>query len=197
MKKLIVFGGLAALLIGSIFIVPAAVAAGPWSRGNAVSDTTDAWGGRGVANGAAVGPQVQRIATFLGLTQEDIKAQLQGGKTLAQIAEAKNITRQALIDFILAPAKDMLQLRVKYSYLTQAQADEAFKAQLERVNTFIDRVHTCTQDGNVGNGPGNGLALGRATAPGQAGKAVPPGQAGKGRGAMNGGGMMGGYGRTK
>ncbi len=203
MKKLVILGGLAALLLGSFFIMPAAIAAGPWSRGGVASDNSEAygwgncpmWGGNGPgAQGTYVGSELQRIATFLGITQDELKTQLQQGKSLAQIAEAKNITKQALIDFVMAPVKDFLQLGVKYGYLIQTQADEALKARQEWANAFVDRTHTTPQAGapSQAGGPkygprsgGNGLGLGRM-GPGMMGGVGGPGR----------GGMMGGYGRT-
>ena len=159
MKKLAILGGLVALLVGSVLVVPAALAAAPWAQKGAAPEAgygpADCpCGGVGAArSGVSAGPQLQRIATFLGVTADELKTQLQAGKTLAQIAEAKSITRQALVDFVLAPIKDMLQLRVKYGYLTQAQVDEALKARQEWVNTFVDRVHNGPQAGLQGPDP--------------------------------------------
>lgn len=72
MKKLMILGGLAALLLGSFFVVPAAIAAGPWSRGG----NCPMWGGPGGATAASVSPELQRIATFLGITPEELRTQL-------------------------------------------------------------------------------------------------------------------------
>jgi len=84
--------------------------------------------GRGYGLGFLDRVTLQRAATLLGTTPADLAAQLQQGKSLAQLAQAKGVTEQALTDNILQPIKDQLALQVKYGYLTQEQADARLQA---------------------------------------------------------------------
>src|SRR3989304_3832205 len=65
-----------------------------------------------------------RVADSLGLTTEELTARLQNGETLAQIAATVNVTEETLIETLIAPYADQLELRVRYEYLTREQADE-------------------------------------------------------------------------
>ncbi len=114
------------------------------------------------------------VAKALGMTLDELNAQLRAGKTIAQIAQSKNIDLQKLHDDVQAAHKALLQQAVKEGKLTQAQAD----AMLQRMDA-MDKYF----DANGGACPGlAGGALGTAFA---------------GRGMMGGGfargGMMGGF----
>ncbi|MBI2934324.1 MAG: hypothetical protein HYY29_02015 [Chloroflexi bacterium] len=188
MKKLAVILALAVTVLGGLFFGAPALAASVFGVGpNQVGPAAgDEWGcpmmgdGTGQA-GAYITPDLQRIAAFLGLAPEDLRTQLQSGKSLAQIAQGKNITRQALLDAVLAPVKDTLQLRLKYGYLTQAQFDAILQQETAGANAFIDRTSATTTT------PGQGYAPGAGGYGGGYGGMM-------GRGGMMGGGMMGGPG---
>ncbi|MDO8472407.1 MAG: hypothetical protein Q7T05_01170, partial [Dehalococcoidia bacterium] len=66
--------------------------------------------------GQVVQMTAQRMATLLGTTTADLQAQLQSGKTLADIAKEKGVTQDALAQTILAPMTDQMNLMVKYGY---------------------------------------------------------------------------------
>jgi len=70
-------------------------------------------------------------AQTLGMTPAELLTQLRGGQTLAQIAQAKGTTEQAVIDAALAAAKTRLNQAVTDGDLTQAQADTIY-TQLEQ-----------------------------------------------------------------
>ncbi len=130
---------------------------------------------------------LQRVATLLGTTSDDVAGQLQQGQTLAQIAQAKNVTSQALTDTLLQPTKDQLDLQVKYGYLTQDQANTTLQNQQTRVNNLIN-----TAVGQYGNNGDNGYGPYGGGMMGGSGGMMGPGGFG---GMMNGfGGMMGGFG---
>jgi hypothetical protein len=90
-------------------------------------------GGRGQMMGF-ITPQV---AQLLGTTQDDVKAQLAAGKTLADLAAAKNVTQEALIQTLLGPYTDHLALMVKYGYMTQAQADTLKQQATTRLQAVV------------------------------------------------------------
>ncbi len=84
---------------------------------------------------------LNRVAVVLGITPAELTTQLQSGKTLAQVAKDKNVATDKVVEAILAPYKDQLQLRVKYGYITQAQADLSLttarqQAELTLTQTF-------------------------------------------------------------
>ena len=66
-------------------------------------------------------PGAAAIATYLGLTSDQIRTQLQSGKTLAQIATAQGKTVSGLEDAIVADAKTHKDAAVTAGKLTAAQ----------------------------------------------------------------------------
>ncbi|MDP3955094.1 MAG: hypothetical protein Q8Q15_01895, partial [bacterium] len=124
---------------------------------------------RGAASGGA--PQavdLARIATFLGITTDELKTQLTGGKSLLDIATGKGKTATDLVTLMLAPWKEHLQINVKYGNTSQAEEDAMYQLRAVRTGTMISRPS-----------PARGAASGGA----------PRGMRFKG---VPGGGMMGG-----
>jgi hypothetical protein len=74
---------------------------------------------------------LEAAAQKLGMTTTELLTQLRSGQTLAQIAQAKGTTEQAVIDAALAAAKTRLNQAVTDGDLTQAQADTIY-TQLEQ-----------------------------------------------------------------
>ena len=93
------------------------------------------------------------VATTLGMTEADVRDAISNGQTLAQLAEAKGSTGQALIDAILADHKTHLDEKVVAGDLTQAEAD----AKLAEATTRVDDLVNNTDAANLrGPGPGHG-----------------------------------------
>ncbi|MDO8637903.1 MAG: hypothetical protein Q7R34_16995 [Dehalococcoidia bacterium] len=163
---------------------------------------------------------LNRVAVILGITPAELTTQLQSGKTLAQVAKDKNVATEKVVEAILAPYKDQLQLRVKYGYITQAQADLSLttakqQAEITLTQTFNapgviggsntpgystdDMVSYCNNmmgGAGMGNmmGGGNGMMGnfgGGSNAP-SGGNSF--GSGGSGMMGGNSGGMMGNYG---
>ncbi|MCL5263878.1 MAG: hypothetical protein M1343_01565 [Chloroflexi bacterium] len=99
------------------------------------------------------GYHLDLVAKLIGTTREDIVNQLQQGKSLVQIAQGK-ATEQQLIDTLLAPEKDMIQLRVKYGYITQDEADAWLQQAADRIKTAINATGTGQGFGGYGYGCG-------------------------------------------
>lgn len=51
-------------------------------------------------------------AQFLGISRDDLNAQLEGGKSLVEIAQARGKSKQDLVNFLIGKAKERLQQRV-------------------------------------------------------------------------------------
>lgn len=63
-------------------------------------------------------------SAYLGLSKDAIKAQLESGKTLAQIADATpGKSAAGLVNFVVASAKTKLDVWVANSKISQAQED--------------------------------------------------------------------------
>jgi hypothetical protein len=94
--------------------------------------------GYGLAvKGAWVGPDQSLVAvaaeTF-DMEQTDLVAELQAGKTLAEVAEANDVDVQDLVDAFLAPRAEFLAQAVTDGKITQADAD-AMQARMQAMVT--------------------------------------------------------------
>jgi AraC-like DNA-binding protein len=77
-------------------------------------------------------------ASYLGLTEEQLRTELEGGKTLAQVAQAHNKSVDGLVDALVADAKKHLDAAVAAGRLTQAQADEVLNGLRDRIATGVN-----------------------------------------------------------
>lgn len=76
----------------------------------------------------------------LGITATELTTQLRSGQTIAQIAQSKNTTEQAVVNAALAAAKAQLDAAVKAGTITQAQADAQYsKLQQQGTALFTQR----------------------------------------------------------
>jgi len=73
------------------------------------------------------------VAKLLGMSQEQIQTEREAGKSVAEIAQEKNINEQTLIGSMLEARKQNLQEAVSNGYLTQKQADERLEWMNERI----------------------------------------------------------------
>lgn len=126
MKKLLVVGAIAVLVavIGlAAFGTSAAFAQGPtgntppmFGRGLGLAGLGRNWGG----------PQnslVAVAANMFGMDQTALITELNAGKTLADVAKAKNVATDKIIEAFLAPRAQALKNAVAAKQITQAQAD--------------------------------------------------------------------------
>ena len=91
----------------------------------------------------------EAVAKALGMTVDQLNAEYRAGKTLAQIAQAKNVSLEKLHDAMEDVHKAALQQAVKDGKLTQAQAD-AILARMDAMDKYWDT--------NAGACPGSGFA---------------------------------------
>lgn len=102
-------------------------------------------GGHGVGM-----PAAEAIAEAAGVTVEELHEARHDGQSLAEIAAAQGISRETLIDRLVALAEERLDKAVTAGRLTAERAEER-KADLEeRIGTMVDRT------GGPGNGKGRG-----------------------------------------
>jgi hypothetical protein len=85
-----------------------------------------------------LGGKLASAAEYLGLTQAELREQLAGGKSLAEIAEAEGKSVDGLKQAMLAGAKSDLDDAVKNERLTQAQADEIYEQLQSSIDDLVD-----------------------------------------------------------
>ncbi len=183
MKRLLV--SLAAAAAMAAVIVPAAMAA---TAGQAAPGPGYGWGcpmwGYGYGSGAQANIDYSQIPTWktlgdkLGMNPNDLVKELQGGKSVADVASEKNVSEQTLIDALMAPQIDLLKLRVQYGYMTHDQANAAQQAEAASVKSMLEQKGFSGGYGPGGYGYGFGMGPGMMWGNGY------------GRGGY---GMMGGY----
>jgi hypothetical protein len=97
-------------------------------------------GGRGFGGGLGPGPTrgfeffraaSTAVSSYLDLTVATLRAELQKGQTLSQIAKAQGKTAAGLIAIMVAGQKKRIEAAVSNGFLTQAQAQE-LESHLER-----------------------------------------------------------------
>jgi hypothetical protein len=94
-------------------------------------------GGRGEMNGQAMDAAA---ATALGITADELKTELQAGKSIADVAKAKNVDVQKVKDAMLAAIKADLDAKVKAGTLTQAQADQHYQNATSQIDNIINHA---------------------------------------------------------
>jgi hypothetical protein len=77
-------------------------------------------------------------ADYLGLAEPQLRSELQGGKTLAQVAQAHGKTANGLIEALVANAKTRLDQAVAAGRLTQSQANEMLSGLRDRIGNLVN-----------------------------------------------------------
>ncbi len=120
-----------------------------------------------------------------------VTSQLNGGKTLAQVAQDKGVDSGTVVDTVLAPENEVLQVRVKYGYMTRAQADSVMQTASQRVQQMLTTAYAAATSGGTptvpGNQGGHGGMMGSGVGGGMMGGSIGGGMMGGGAGT----GMMG------
>jgi polyhydroxyalkanoate synthesis regulator phasin len=107
-------------------------------------------------------PDAAAIASYLGLTQAELRTQLQAGKSLAAIAKAQSKSISGLEDVIFATAKRRLDQAVSDGKLTAAQEATRLAELKSHLDDIVNRTGPPAGKGGPG-GPG-GAPFGAAAA---------------------------------
>jgi hypothetical protein len=83
-------------------------------------------------------PSLAAAATYLGLTEAELRAELQAGKTLAQVAKAQGKSVDGLQKALAAEMKTKLDAAVAAGKLTRAQADELQARMTEHLDDLVN-----------------------------------------------------------
>jgi hypothetical protein len=165
MKRFIAVAVLA-MVIASLFAT-SALAAGPvggrWAQNGAPQTPNAAcpMGGQGGAARMMGRPawagQPDEVASLLGLTAEQIHAERQAGKSLAQVAQSQRVSTDKLVETILSAKTTTLQQAVTDGKLTQAQADLMVERMTAQVKVMVERTTTGPMGGRGMRGQGRGM----------------------------------------
>lgn len=99
---------------------------------------------RGMHEGGLFGPLMglrqswDDLASFLGLTPAELRDQVAGGSSLAEIAQAQGKSRDELRQFIVNEAQTQLQQAVENGRLTQDKADSLLSKMQDHVDEMLD-----------------------------------------------------------
>lgn len=110
------------------------------------------------------GPNLDVAATALGVSADDLRTQLDAGSTIAQVAQARGVDVQTVVDALLADMQSHLDQGVADGKLTQAEAD-ARKADAARHAT--DMVNGVRPQGPPPGAPADGATRSAAAPDGQ------------------------------
>jgi hypothetical protein len=122
-------------------------------------DSRSGLGAAFCGGGLALGDQVtlQRVAATLGITYDQLVQRLQNGETIAAIATAQKVALSKVVDTIVAAQTDMVNVLVKYGYITQDQANTIIANLRTRVEAALSATAPADSDGYgygcFGNGP--------------------------------------------
>jgi hypothetical protein len=90
------------------------------------------------------------------LTEVELKAQLDSGKSLADVAATQNVSVQSVIDVIVADKQAHIAEEVASGEMTQAQAD----AKLANVTTKVTEMVNSVRPAGMGEGKHGGKGHG-------------------------------------
>jgi lipoate-protein ligase A len=110
-------------------------------------------GGHGPRAGMIAGDAVAKV---LGLTADELKTELQSGKSLADVATAKGVDIEKVKTAILAEAKTHLDEEVASGEHTQAEADQKLADLTARLDDIVNGVKPAGMPGEMGGHGGKG-----------------------------------------
>ena len=124
--------------------VDAAVAAGRITKaeGDALkqrinSDDFPLFGGFHRGHFGSIG-RLSAAADYLGLTEAQLRSELESGKSLAQVAQAHGKSVDGLVDAVVAAAKKHLDAAVAAGRLTKTQETEMLNGLRERITSLVN-----------------------------------------------------------
>ena len=118
------------------------------------------------------GPGMEAVESALGVTADELHTALESGQTIAQVAVAKGVEVQTVIDAIVASATTHIDQAVTSGRITQAEADQKKADLMTQVTDMVNK-------GRPAGGPGGGRPGGPHRGPGSDG---PPADGGSGQG---------------
>ncbi len=147
-NKWLKLGTIATLVavVGALALSAAAFAQGPAGPGG-VGVGYGLGGGRGGAWGGPDNSLAAVAAEVLGMDQTELVAALNSGQTIADVAKAKGVALDKIVDAFIAQRVDALNQAVADGRLTQAQADTMLATMKASVTAQLSAPHTMTPRG--------------------------------------------------
>jgi hypothetical protein len=97
--------------------------------------------------------KLDAAASALGMTGDELRTALQGGQSLAAVAQAKGVDVAKVVDALVAQMKAHLDQRVASGKHTQAEADQMLADARARIQAFVNGEAPAGGPG-LGFGPG-------------------------------------------
>ena len=109
-------------------------------------------------HGGKGGPGLEIAAQALGMSADELHTAIDGGQTLAQVAEAKGVNVQVVIDALVAERTNHINDEVASGELTQEEADAKLAELSQRVTDMVNnpRPEGGPRGGKGGHGPNGG-----------------------------------------
>jgi hypothetical protein len=89
-------------------------------------------------HGHGPGAALDAAAAYLGLSEDQLRDELEGGKTLAQVAKDKRKSVDGLVDVMLADKKKRIDAAVAAGKITKAERDEFVAGLKARVTDLVN-----------------------------------------------------------
>jgi hypothetical protein len=141
-KKVLTIVGMLAILVAAL-PAGAAFAQGPSGSGQNPP--------LGLGRGSWGGPDNSLVAVaarVLGMEQTALVAELNTGKTIAQVAQAKGVALDKIVTAFVQPHIDWLNQAVKDGKITQAQADQYIATMKANITAKLSAPFTPRGNGN-------------------------------------------------
>jgi hypothetical protein len=136
----------------------------PWPKFGDHGPETGGPGRRGFGFGRFGGASLDPLAQALGISNADLKADLAKGQSIADIAKAKNVDVDKVIDALVADATARIDKAVTDKHLTQDQADKIKAALRTKITDLVNNGFPKGPKGGFGfggrghgRGPGMGM----------------------------------------
>jgi hypothetical protein len=130
------------------------------------------FGGFGFGRGGfGMGDKLTSFAKALNMTEADLMTELQSGKTIAAIAQEKNVDLAQVKTSVLADLKTNLDQVVQAGRLTQAQADQIYSQYSTNFDTLVSQAWPMHFRGREGAPEGTSPNSPAPTAPAPTGAA--------------------------
>jgi hypothetical protein len=149
-----ILAGVALALAIAVVLAPAALAQATGAGYGPGGGSGPGGNGPGYGRGMG-GPQQSLVAVAsdkLGMTQADLVTELRNGKTIAQVAESKQVAANTIVDAFVATRAEQLNTAVAAGRMTQAQADAMLATMRANVTARLSQPWS-----PQGNGPGSGF----------------------------------------
>lgn len=82
--------------------------------------------------------RLEAAASYIGITEAQLRTELEGGKSLAQVAKDHNKSAGGLVDALYADAKQKLDAAVSAGRLTKAQETEMLGGLRDRITSMVN-----------------------------------------------------------